>query len=208
LEAACDTGKAEIALKYFRTTLTSHRRYKEMATKKGVKKSEKKSEKKADAPVAAPEEKAAVAAPVAAPAKNTMTLENGESIMVRGPEKFRAAYQQGNVGWQDFLRPARLALNLAMYSAKVGCSDTLVERYKARAAAEMDKLTALRVRVPSDMVTQHAMLADVGEVPVGTPDYIIALRKLAGLVKSVELADQPAIMAEIVSAKTALNSTR
>ena len=179
-----------------------------MSTKKGVKKSEKKSEKKAAPAAPAIEEKAAPAPAAAPAAKNTMQLDNGETILVRGPEKFRAAYQQGNVGWQDFLRPARLALNLALYSAKVGCSDSLVERYKKLADSEMEKLTTLRVRVPSDMVTQHAMLSDISECSVGTPDYILALRKLAGLVKSVAITEQPAIMAEIVSAKVALNSTR
>lgn len=149
-----------------------------------------------------------VPVPVAELPKNAVKLADGEVIMVRGPEKYRAMYQQGNVGWQDMLRNCRLALNLATYTSKIGAADTLTKVLREKADQEVKSLEEKRVRIPSDMTTQHAALQSIAESAVGTPDYIVSLRKLAGLVKFADKAIEPGLMAEIVSAKTALNKSK
>ena len=142
--------------------------------------------------------------------KNTMRLADGTEILVRGPEKNRAAYVMGNVGWQDFLRPARLALNLATYASKIGASDAVVTSLMAEVEKTMHTLAEQRVKIPSDMTTQHAILmAGLPEATIGSPDYIIATRKLSGLVKFVsDSALNKAIMAEYVSASLALKASK
>jgi hypothetical protein len=142
--------------------------------------------------------------------KNTMTLASGEAILVRGPEKNRAAYIQGNVGWQDWLRPARLALNLATYASKIGAADTVIDSLMAEVDSGMAKLNDARVKIPSDMTTQLAVLkAGSPEANVGSPEYIIATRKLNGLVKFVS---NPALArsvgAELLNAQLALKASK
>ena len=142
--------------------------------------------------------------------KNTIVLASGESILVRGTEKNRAAYVQGNVGWQDWLRPARLALNLCTYASKIGASDKVIDSLMVEVDRSLDALTAARVKIPSDMTTQAAVLkSGLTESPVGSPDYIIATRKLNGLVKFVSDAGLAKIVgAELLSAQLALKASK
>ena len=142
--------------------------------------------------------------------KNTVKLSDGTEILVRGTEKNRAGYIQGNVGWQDFLRPARLALNLATYASKIGASDKVIDSLMSEVDKCLDNLTAARVKIPSDMTTQAAVLkAGLTESPIGSPDYIIATRKLNGLVKFVSDAGLATIVgAELLSAQLALKASK
>jgi hypothetical protein len=149
--------------------------------------------------------------PVASKAsKNTVKLSDGTEILVRGTEKTRAGYIQGNVGWQDFLRPARLALNLATYAAKIGAADKVISALMVEVDSSLNKLTEARVKIPSDMTTQAAVLkAGMPEATVGSPDYIVATRKLSGLVKFVsdtKLAKE--VGAELLSAQLALKASK
>ena len=142
--------------------------------------------------------------------KNTVKLADGTEILVRGAEKNRAAYTMGNVGWQDWLRPARLALNLATYAAKIGAADKVISALMVEVDSSLNKLAEARVKIPSDMTTQAAVLkAGLTESPVGSPDYIIATRKLNGLVKFVSDAGLAKIVgAELLSAQLALKASK
>jgi len=161
--------------------------------------------------VGAPAPEVKASEPTASKAsKNTIVLASGESILVRGTEKNRAAYTMGNVGWQDWLRPARLALNLATYAAKIGAADKVISALMVEVDSSLNKLTEARVKIPSDMTTQAAVLkAGMPEATVGSPDYIIATRKLSGLVKFVsdtKLAQS--VGAELLSAQLALRESK
>jgi hypothetical protein len=142
--------------------------------------------------------------------KNTVKLADGTEILVRGTEKTRAGYIQGNVGWQDFLRPARLALNLCTYAIKIGASDAVIASLNKEVDASLKALTDARVKIPSDMTTQKAVIdAGLTEATVGSPDYIIATRKLSGLVKFVSDAKLAKdVGAELLSAQLALKASK
>jgi hypothetical protein len=179
-------------------------------TKAVAKKATKATVEKVAAIVAPVSEVKAIDPAPAKVAKNTVRLANGTEILVRGAEKTRAGYVMGNVGWQDFLRPARLALNLATYASKIGAADTVVKSLMVEVDNTMKVLSDNRVKVPSDMSTQKAVLdSGMTEAPVGTPDFILATRKLSSLVKFVaDVSAAKALGAEILSAQLALKASK
>jgi hypothetical protein len=142
--------------------------------------------------------------------KNQAILPNGEVISVRGPEKYRANYYGGNVGWQDYLRACRMVLNLTEYAIRIGADDSIVSKLMADLDAAETALNNARVHIPSDMTTRiMAIRAGLNENPVNSPDYHFALKKLSGLVKFVEdktLATK--LAGEVLAARKALQTVK
>ena len=135
--------------------------------------------------------------------KKTAILPNGETIPVRGG--FRAMYNMGNVGWQEMLANLRLLLNVAYYLIKIGAPDAIVKKYVDKATEENGKLEVLRVKIPSDMVTQLYELQNPAEAMVGSDAYIKAIRKLSELSKKVN-EDRGAILQQVTEAKKMITS--
>lgn len=141
--------------------------------------------------------------------KNEMITPAGDRIIVRGPEKKRTGYQQGNVGWQVFLSPMRITINMALALTHIGAPDKVIVPYRKEADRLSEYLTAEHVTIPSDMVTGHAMLETEEESPVGSDQYRKSLSKLSRLVKTVsDETSKKAILNEIAGAKKALDSIK
>jgi len=112
---------------------------------------------------------------------------------------FRKNYQQGVVGWQQFLAPLRAMVNLSQHATAVGASKSIMDLAAQGIERETKSLAKSKVKIPKRLAgrLELAKSKKFTQAESATSDYFKSLRKLVDLAEKADTATKKVLITEI-----------